>query len=82
MCRDLLQLEAETESPRHSLFTGAEGWLVLHFVQLVYFMLLQRESNKTRDISVLGNPKPDTMTGVFWKGFLLFTLILAVKVPP
>lgn len=34
---------------RHSLFTGAQGRLVLHLVQLVHFMLLPREPNKTRD---------------------------------
>ena len=32
---------AGTEAPGHSLFTGAEGWFVLHFVQLVYLVLLQ-----------------------------------------
>lgn len=40
-----------TETPRHSLFIGAEGRLVLHLVQLVYFMLLQRES-RTMDRKV------------------------------
>lgn len=51
----LLQPGAGTGSPRHSLFTGAHGRLALHLVKLVYFVLLQREANKTTDIRVLGN---------------------------
>lgn len=45
------RLEA-IDSPRHSLIIGAEGRLVLHLVQLVHFMLLQRESNMTMDTRV------------------------------
>jgi hypothetical protein len=42
---------------RHSLFIGAEGWLALHLVQLVYFMLLQERFNKTTDVRVLEKHK-------------------------
>lgn len=48
---DVLQPGAQTDSPGHSLFIGAEGWLILHLVQLVDFMLLQREPNKTMHVS-------------------------------
>lgn len=41
-----------TDSPRHLLIIGAESRLVLHLVQLVHFMLLQRESNMTMDTRV------------------------------
>lgn len=81
MCRYLLQLRVKTDPPRHLLFTGAEGWFILHFVQLVYFVLLQRKSNKTMYIRMPGNPKCDSKTGVFWKGSLLFKLILGFEVP-
>ena len=52
-CRDSLRLGVQFGSPTHSLFTGAQGWPVLHLVQLVYFVLLQREPNKTRDMGRL-----------------------------
>lgn len=53
-------------SPRHSLFTGADGWLVLYLIQLVDFMLLQREPNKTVHVSAW-KPKAGHKED-FWKG--------------
>lgn len=60
---------SHTDAPRHLLFIGAESRFVFHLVQLVYFMLLQREPNTTVNRRVR-KPRHDTKAGTL-KGLIL-----------